>query len=80
MLFPFEKEYFTKFKLHTVFIGHPLTIDENYNLNLFNSHESLLNKNIKKVALLPGSRKSEINKLDNEYQYDQKTGLYKRKK
>ena len=63
VLFPFEKEYFTKFKLHTVFIGHPLTIDENYNLNLFNSHESLLNKNIKKVALLPGSRKSEINKL-----------------
>tara|TARA_B100000676_G_scaffold126586_1_gene125822 strand:+ start:144 stop:1295 length:1152 start_codon:yes stop_codon:yes gene_type:complete len=63
VLFPFEKEYFTKYNLKTVFIGHPLTKYENYNSSLFKSDKSLLSKSIKKIALLPGSRKSEIYKL-----------------
>ena len=63
VLYPFEKKFFTKFGLETVFVGHPIAFDEKYYLNKYKCEKSLLDKNIKKVALLPGSRMSEITKL-----------------
>ncbi len=63
VLYPFEKKYFTKFGLNTVFVGHPIAFDEKYYSNKYKCEKSLLDKNLKKVALLPGSRLSEINKL-----------------
>tara|TARA_B100000686_G_scaffold355327_1_gene472717 strand:- start:6168 stop:7319 length:1152 start_codon:yes stop_codon:yes gene_type:complete len=63
VLYPFEKKYFTKFGLKTIFVGHPIAFDEKYYLNKYKCEKSLLDKNLKKVALLPGSRLSEINKL-----------------
>ena len=53
ILFNFENSYFSKFKLKTTFIGHPIFYIENRN-------------KIKKdnyIAFLPGSRLSEVKKL-----------------
>ena len=63
VLYPFEKNFFTQHGLKTVFVGHPIAFDEKYYINEFKCEKSLLDKKIKKVALLPGSRLSEINKL-----------------
>lgn len=63
VLFPFEKKYFTRFDLNTKFIGHPITLENKYISNNFKCEKSLLESNLQKVAILPGSRKSEINRL-----------------
>tara|TARA_Y100000590_G_scaffold449190_1_gene586935 strand:- start:118 stop:1254 length:1137 start_codon:yes stop_codon:yes gene_type:complete len=55
VLFEFEKKYFTKYKLKTTFIGHPI-----YYINKNNFNYSPNNFTI---AFLPGSRLSEVNKL-----------------
>mgnify|MGYP002528294861 FL=1 len=58
ILFNFENSYFSKFKLKTTFIGHPIFYIENRN-------------KIKKdnyIAFLPGSRLSEVKKLFNFFQ------------
>jgi len=63
VLFPFEKKFFSKEGLSTVFVGHPIAYDNHYVNNEFYNEKSLNNKNILKIALLPGSRLSEIKKL-----------------
>ena len=58
ILFNFENSYFSKFKLKTTFIGHPIFYIENRN-------------KIKKdnyIAFLPGSRLSEVKKLFSFFQ------------
>jgi len=58
ILFNFENSYFSKFKLKTTFIGHPIFYIENKN-------------KIKKdnyIAFLPGSRLSEVKKLFSFFQ------------
>ena len=63
VLFPFEKKFFIKEGLSTVFVGHPIAYDNQYLRNEFYNEKSLNNKSILKIALLPGSRLSEIKKL-----------------
>ena len=63
VLFPFEKKFFIKEGLSTVFVGHPIAYDNKYLKNEFYNEKSLNNQNILKIALLPGSRLSEIKKL-----------------
>lgn len=58
ILFNFENSYFSKFKLKTTFIGHPIFYIENRN-------------KIKKdnyIAFLPGSRLNEVKKLFSFFQ------------
>ncbi len=65
-LFPFEPELFNKYKLNTVFVGHPIATDsdfekpdETYLRNFQSSHKL---DNCKIITLLPGSRGSEVEK------------------
>ena len=60
-LFHFEKKYFEKEGLKATFIGHPVSLLNNY---VFNNNEE---KNL--IALLPGSRDNEINKLFPYFNY-----------
>ena len=63
VLFPFEKKFFTKEGLNTTFVGHPIAFDNNFKSNKYYIDKSLNDKTFKKVAILPGSRISEIKKL-----------------
>jgi len=65
VILPFEKEFYKKHNYEVEYIGHPLTyLIENYpvknNID-FCSENKLSNKKI--IALLPGSRVSEINNI-----------------
>jgi len=53
-IFPFEKKYFEKYNLKTIFVGHPI-----FNNKIIN--KKYKNKNY--IALLPGSRHGEIKNL-----------------
>jgi len=61
VIFNFEEEFYKKFGIDASFVGHPLldivrpTVEKNEFLNNFGLEESK-----KIIALLPGSRKSEI--------------------
>ncbi len=60
LIFPFEVDYFKKWKVKAVYVGNPL-LDEiaHFNPNtLFRQQNDLSDKPI--IALLPGSRKQEI--------------------
>ncbi|MDR2646069.1 MAG: lipid-A-disaccharide synthase [Holosporaceae bacterium] len=67
-LFPFEPAYFEKYGLKSVFVGHPIAEDVDFNrphrsrLQNFLSSSCKIKKkdNYKIITLLPGSRKSEI--------------------
>lgn len=65
VVLPFEKEFHAKFGYSVDFTGHPLidTIDENDTTNapFFRINNKLGNQSI--VALIPGSRKQEIQRL-----------------
>jgi lipid-A-disaccharide synthase len=63
VLFPFEKKFFIKEGLRTTFVGHPIAFDYNFKKNIFFVENSLIDKFLKKVAILPGSRLGEIKKL-----------------
>ena len=52
-IFPFEKKYFEKYNLKTVFIGNPIC----------NINKSKKNKKKEFISFLPGSRINEINTL-----------------
>ena len=58
VILPFEKEYYKKFDFDVVYVGHPL-------VEVIERFKSSLHKPIKTdkkiIALLPGSRKQEIN-------------------
>lgn len=56
-VFPFEEEYFRKFQIDATFVGHPLLEDEDIKKTVPNYDER-----DKIIALLPGSRKQEIEK------------------
>lgn len=56
VLFPFEKDIFSKYDLDTAFVGHPVASDEDFSIN---EEERASSKNLT-ITLLPGSRKSEI--------------------
>lgn len=66
VLFPFEVELFTKHHLNTVFVGHPIAIDPDFEkpsddrIRNFKLSYKLEGKKI--ITLLPGSRVSEIKK------------------
>jgi lipid-A-disaccharide synthase len=65
VILPFEKEFYKKYNYDVEFVGHPL-MDTLDNLR---THENFTqNLNIKKpiIALLPGSRKQELNKILKE--------------
>jgi lipid-A-disaccharide synthase len=67
-ILPFEKEIFEEKKVSTTFVGHPITnmAKPKITFNEFNS--KYLPNNTKPILLiLPGSRKSEIDKLLNIY-------------
>jgi lipid-A-disaccharide synthase len=57
VVFPFEVEYFSKFGIDTVFVGHPLLDNPE-----FNSLIKPLNERNGKIAFFPGSRLQEIKK------------------
>jgi lipid-A-disaccharide synthase len=66
VVFPFELDFYTRFKVPATFVGHPL-LDELAKQNL-NSASALVTREllgVKKdeflIALLPGSRESELN-------------------
>ena len=65
-LFPFEPDLFNQYKLNTVFVGHPIATDSDFEkpdetrLRNFQSSHKL--DGAKVVTLLPGSRYSEIKK------------------
>lgn len=60
-LFPFEENAYINSKVRVCYAGHPLA----YRLNK-NEKELIKTKEVKSVALLPGSRKSEISFLADE--------------
>ena len=62
-IIPFEKTWFKKRNIDVHFVGHPLIsiLDKSFDKNfLYNKYNITPNKKI--IALLPGSRKSEIEK------------------
>ena len=63
VLFPFEKNLFLKEGLNTTFVGHPIAFDNKFINNKYYTEKSLNNNAITKIAMLPGSRLSEIEKL-----------------
>ena len=60
VILPFEKEFYARWNFHVDFVGHPLldAISTRNNNEQFHSDNQLENKRI--IALLPGSRKQEI--------------------
>jgi len=65
VILPFEKDWYKKYDYDVEFVGHPL-LDAiknfpEYDLNSFKKESNLNDKPI--IALLPGSRKQEINKM-----------------
>ena len=63
-LFPYEPKYFTPYKLKTTFVGHPVIESP----VVWGSREDFYNRynieeNEKIMALLPGSRKTEVSRL-----------------
>lgn len=64
-LLPFEPTLFTKYGLNTVFVGHPIAIDDRFanpNSNVLQTFKKMhsISKYTKTIVLLPGSRNSEI--------------------
>ncbi len=62
-IIPFEKEWFEKRNISVHFVGHPLIsiLDKNFEKSFLRQKYNI-NQNKKIVALMPGSRKSEIKK------------------
>jgi lipid-A-disaccharide synthase len=65
-LFPFEPPYFSKHGLKTIFVGHPIAADPDFNKPHSSKLQNFLNSICKNngksmvITLLPGSRMSEI--------------------
>ncbi|WP_180023584.1 MULTISPECIES: lipid-A-disaccharide synthase [unclassified Acinetobacter] len=63
-LFPFEKAFFQKWQVPAAFVGHPLASQLPLDNPLFAAkHELGLDEHQKHIALLPGSRRGEIERL-----------------
>lgn len=59
VVFPFEEEYFGRFGINTVFVGHPL-LDLLAQEDLMLRNQPLPNSNGKQIVLVPGSRTHEL--------------------
>ena len=62
-LFPFEAEYYRKQFVPVTFVGHPIADEINPNPDMQSLRKNLGIKAKQVVALLPGSRKSEVKRL-----------------
>ncbi|WP_298144635.1 lipid-A-disaccharide synthase [uncultured Acinetobacter sp.] len=63
-LFPFEKAFFQRWQVPAAFVGHPLASDLPLDNNMQAAKAELgLNIQAKHIALLPGSRRGEIERL-----------------
>ncbi len=67
VILPFEKAFYEKYGMEVEYVGHPL-VDAIENKVLNESERSIFRSNIgiekeKVIAILPGSRKQEINKM-----------------
>jgi lipid-A-disaccharide synthase len=62
VILPFEKEFYHKFGIEVSFPGHPL-LDALSKFSFKRDSSSDNKKNLKRVALLPGSRKQEISRI-----------------
>lgn len=63
-LFPFEKTFFKKFDVPAAFVGHPLASELPLKNDLIEAKQELgLATNQKHIALLPGSRRGEVERL-----------------
>jgi len=63
VLFPFEKKIYEEKKVPVTFVGHPLADELSGKANIDSARSALsLSKNKVVVGLLPGSRKSELNR------------------
>ena len=58
-ILPFEKDFYMKHSLNVSYFGHPL-LDEVNNFKLLNNNSLNLENNRPVLAILPGSRKQEI--------------------
>lgn len=62
-LFPFEAEYYRKYLVPVTFVGHPIADEIDPNVNVSSLRKSFGVSAKQLVALLPGSRKSELKAL-----------------
>ncbi len=62
-LFPFEAEYYRKHLVPVTFVGHPIADEIDPNVNVTSLRKSFGVTATQLVALLPGSRKSELEAL-----------------
>lgn len=63
-LFPFEKTFFQKFNVNAAFVGHPLASQLPLENSIIEAKQALgLEIDRKHIALLPGSRRGEIERL-----------------
>lgn len=63
-LFPFEKNFYRQFDVPAIFVGHPLAKQLPLEHDLAQAKQTLgLNPNKKYIALLPGSRRGEVERL-----------------
>ena len=63
-LFPFEKSFFKRFEVPAAFVGHPLASQLPLKNPILDAKEELgLDISQKHIALLPGSRRGEIERL-----------------
>lgn len=65
VILPFEEDFYKKHKVHSHFVGHPLldaiSTLQDINIEEFKKENGLNEKEI--IALLPGSRKQEVEKM-----------------
>ena len=59
-ILPFEKDFFNAFKLDTIYAGNPVLEEIN---RQYPDATGKIREGIKKIALLPGSRKQEIDRV-----------------
>ncbi|MEB3752956.1 lipid-A-disaccharide synthase [Acinetobacter sp. MD2(2019)] len=63
-LFPFEKAFYQKYQVPAIFVGHPLAKQLPLQHNVLQARQALnLNEAGQYIALLPGSRRSEVERL-----------------
>lgn len=65
VIFPFEKQFYKKHNFEVEYVGNPLLDEITIHQKSTENDENILNPSYQKkyIALLPGSRKQEINKM-----------------
>lgn len=76
-LFPFEAKFYQQHNLPVAFVGHPLAEDIPLSVDKIQAREMLgIAQSSKVIAILPGSRESEINQLANLFLLTAQRCLY----